>query len=1162
MAVGVVRLLGTVQFVDERGGVISFRSAPMRRMLAVLAVSRAGPLRSDHLVDMLGTTPSAFRTSVSRLRARIGNDTIRSDATGYRLDCSVDAQMFADLLDVSNRAASLTRIDEALSLWTGPAIDEFRHEPWAEAEANRLDELRLVAIEDRVDLLIARARCGEAVATLKVHVADHPFRDRARGLLMEALAGDGRQADSLRVFQEYRSFLDEECGTEPSAHVRSIEKRVAAGWQDSAGGSCPTPRRRDDLSRPPLIEIPLAGAMDHGVSIVGRDRQLALLESELAAVRRGALRVVRLSGDAGMGKTTLLSAFARTCRDSATVLYGRCDETSVPLQPLRSIVRTLVEHVPLQMLCEHVEVHGGELARPAPHLRTRTWAPNPFEGASEIEQFHLFEAVADLIRRVASERPVVLVLDDLHWAEPTSLLLLRHLVRALIDAPVLVLLSTRGSGDRLSTHLRLALADIDHVPTRRIQLGGLDESELLEMTRSLLGIDLSADHASVDALRDQTAGNPLYASQLLLHLRDHGATEIAPVHPFLSSTVDGVVPSGLIDILWSRVHELGDAATPTLQACSVLAPVISRAVLEVVLRSSGYDVGRSVDVAVAAGLLSETSGIDSSLRFTHSLVAQAAYGEIPGAERRALHRCALDAIMSRAGSTPGMSTTIELARHAVAAADPEAVKMWAVLAGELALESLAPIEAARWFATALDQALAVGADDSERAALEVRLGAAQMRAGDPDARHTLLSAADHARRSGADASLVEAVLAHDRGLMRIGSIDEDLLAMIEAALKVADPTDEATLARLLGLHALHLIHTSRVDERLRSAHRAIDLIERSVDPLLLPQLISSLLFALSGPGTLEQRRDLALRAVTSADQSHDPHLRFWTGRAAHHIAIESADPVMAAVQLNRMEEIATAVPETRLRWVSTTALAFTAMMEARLDDADALIDRAFDMGSQVGDPDAMSVYASQVFVCGSFAGRYDELLALLEEANRATPGVRAFELAHAIALAVTGRAEAPRALLQAAAASDFADVQLDYLWMTSIIGYAVLAIELEDAESASPLFGLLLPFGDQVAFTGATSQGFIGAYLGKLASVLGRHDEADAYLVRSLAVARSFGWRYHEATTLIALALSKWRRTESLDHEASSWLALASEIGIECELPIVIAQVERLRALK
>ena len=121
--------------------------------------------------------------------------------------------------------------------------------------------------------------------------------------------------------------------------------------------------------------------------------------------------------------------------------------------------------------------------------------------------------------------------------------------------------------------------------------------------------------------------------------------------------------------------------------------------------------------------------------------------------------------------------------------------------------------------------------------------------------------------------------------------------------------------------------------------------------------------------------------------------------------------------------------------------------------------------------------------------------------------------------------------------------------MTTIIGYAVLAIELEDAETAAQLYAILEPFGDEVSFSGITSQGPISAYLGKLASVIGRHDVADAHLQRALDVARAFGWRYHEATTLVALALSQKRRTGALDDTALAWLDEAMAIGVERDLP-------------
>jgi hypothetical protein len=139
----------------------------------------------------------------------------------------------------------------------------------------------------------------------------------------------------------------------------------------------------------------------------------------------------------------------------------------------------------------------------------------------------------------------------------------------------------------------------------------------------------------------------------------------------------------------------------------------------------------------------------------------------------------------------------------------------------------------------------------------------------------------------------------------------------------------------------------------------------------------------------------------------------------------------------------------------------------------------------------------------------------------------------------------------------FGKLPLDYLWMTSVVGYAVLAVELLDRSAAAELYPILEPFSDQVAYNGVTSQGYIGAYLGKLASLLGKHDLADAHLKGALDVNVSFGWRYHEATTLIALAVSQRRRTGTLDATGQGWLDRAATIAAECGSVTVAEQVTR-----
>ena len=286
-----------------------------------------------------------------------------------------------------------------------------------------------------------------------------------------------------------------------------------------------------------------------------------------------------------MGKTTLLAEFANEVASSAkaNVLYGRCDETGVPLQPFRSVLDTCVEHASLDLLAEHVAQVGGELTRLSSRLATRVaTTPAPTGSDDATERFLAFDAAVDLLRRIASCRPLVLILDDLQWAEPTALLLLRQLVRTLADAPVLVLMSRRDPGEQVSDQLRTTLAELERGEVTHLQLTGLTEVELAELV-------VAATRAAPDPelrrltgrLRDETAGNPLYASQLVRHWVDLGRAAGAPEGQRGRPTMvmpDGVPPS-LREVVWSRVQILGEDVFDVLAAASVLGPEFPEDVL-------------------------------------------------------------------------------------------------------------------------------------------------------------------------------------------------------------------------------------------------------------------------------------------------------------------------------------------------------------------------------------------------------------------------------------------------------------------------------------------------------------------------------------------------------------------------------------------------------
>ncbi|MDQ1379729.1 MAG: hypothetical protein QOJ71_448, partial [Actinomycetota bacterium] len=226
-----VRILGGVQAVASDGSLIDLPSASQRRLLAILALHSPRRLRSEWLADVLDVSPGALRTSVSRVRATVGSEFLETASTGYALVGDVDATRFcravADAADADDRVRGLRF---ALRQWNGPALEEFAGEEWADGEIARLTEIHAGTVDDLAESLIETRRPADAVALLEAQVAQFPYRDRPRGLLIRALASAGRQADALRTFQQYRSVLIDEFGTDPSPDVVRIERRVATGW--------------------------------------------------------------------------------------------------------------------------------------------------------------------------------------------------------------------------------------------------------------------------------------------------------------------------------------------------------------------------------------------------------------------------------------------------------------------------------------------------------------------------------------------------------------------------------------------------------------------------------------------------------------------------------------------------------------------------------------------------------------------------------------------------------------------------------------------------------------------------------------------------------------------------------------------------------------------
>ncbi len=1133
-----VRILGGVHAVAADGSFVDLPSVSQRRLLAILAVHAPRRLRTEWLADTLGVSPGALRTSVSRVRASVGSDVLETSSTGYAIVGDVDASRFSRDAAVAAEAPAGDRVlafQQALDAWNGPALEEFLGEEWADGHIARLTEIHAGTVDDLAHALIEGGRPGDAIAMLEEQVAAYPYRDRSRGLLIRAFAAAGRLAEALRAFQTYRRLLGEELGTDPSPSVVRIERRVATGWDGITTATVA------DVAGTPepihaAVELPLPDVLAYRTRFVGRVRELEALDRDLRLASDTGLRGVVVGGEAGIGKTTLLATFARSVADSgrATLAYGACDETGASLQPLRSILAACVDQASNGILVEHVVRCGGELVRICPRLAARVpTAPRPTESDDATEQFLAFEAASDLLRRVAEIRPLVLMLDDLQWAEPTGLLLLRHLARNLAGSAILLVVSSRDPVGDASDALRLALADLERGETRRVELAGLDGSELEDLVADLVGLkDGPGPDQVAEALLAQTAGNPLYASQLIRHWSDTG---FDPDH--------AVVPPSLRDLVWGRVHTLGPDATVVLTAASVLGNECSEDVLvEMVELAAPVAVG-AVDTAVRSGLLLDTASARRTLRFTHPLVADALYSDLGPARRARLHGSAADALAKNVDELPP-GVVVQLARHCALAGWPTEARHWSTRAGDYALDHLSPSEAARHYQTALELAIADDRPEAERADLMTRLGDAQHRAGDAAALDTLQRAAEVAQQCGAPEVLVRAVLAADRGFARIEEGWQRYLALVEAALAVTDPADIATYARLRALLARSLMYAPDTARRYAAAREALDLAAEHGDPTVSAQVATLVVHALAGAASVELRARIAANGIVSAEATGDPGLRFGAYMIGYHVGVESADPAITAQCFGRMRATVGRLPGPRFRWTLGIIETFDAMMAGRLDDAERLATETLDLGLQIAAPDAFTFFAAQFFVIGTFGGRHAELLGVVEQTADDHPTVLPFRLAFAIVCAAVGRKAEAQEILDAGVSTRFGELGADNLWTTSIVAYAIIATELDDADAARVLLPLIEPYSADVSFNGVTSQGPIGAYVGKLASLVGEHEVAEHHLLAALEIATGFGWMYHRATTLFALAQNRHRQTGVIDDESGQWLREARELCV------------------
>ena len=777
MAFGV---LGPIEATTGTGPV-ALKGPRQRAVLARLLIARGRVVPVDRLVDDLwddeppAGAVAALRTFVSDLRralepsrpARSPTTVLVTSANGYLVRAepqALDAGRFemavtasAGQLAEGRAAEALADLDAALALWRGPAYVEVADRRWARGEIDRLDELRLLAVERRAEALLALGRAAEAVSDLRAHAEASPLREGAWQLLATALYRAGRQGDALAALRRARETLVAELGADPGPGLRRLEADILA--------------QAKHLEPSPPVEP--------GRPFVGRAKELAVLEGAADALTRPLIALI--SGDAGAGKTALAETLSRR-------LGARGWTTIWAASP------------------EH---EGAAIDWPW----ARDLATLPTQDPA-VARFRWRQAAVARLVTIAAEAPVLLVADDLHWADEDTL----DLLAALPAGPGRILVAATYRTTDVTPQLTAALARFARTEPLRIYLGGLAEPATGELTRLVARMPVDAETAAL--IHRRSGGNPFFVRELARLLAAEGGAALEQI------------PAGVRDVIRHRLSRLPPATQTLLRQAAVLGRDVDA---DVLAQWAGGGLLDGLDDGLRTGFLTEDDG---RLRFAHILVRDTLYDDLSGARRSGWHTAAAEAIEQvrpeevaalayHYGRAAGRATAVKTIRYARAAAEQaerqinalEAARMWqlAIQAHDRVDSTDADVRGRLTAVMGLGRALAVTdhLEQSRRYRAEAIATAEQL--DDPELTASVIAAFD-----------VPAVWARNDD----EQLSQRIVRAAERALAELPAGNPGQRSRLLSTIALEL-RGSPADRGRRAALEAEAIARETGDPALL-----------------------------------------------------------------------------------------------------------------------------------------------------------------------------------------------------------------------------------------------------------------------------------------------------------------------------------------
>ena len=899
-----------------------------------------------------------------------------------------------------------------------------------------------------------------------------------------------------------------------------------------------------------MHELPAPLRVPSPFPFVGRSAELEKLRLLMPTAEGEGRRVVLLGGEPGSGKSRLVREFAAgAAHAGALVLYGACDAVvRTPYGPFSQALERLVTVIDADELRAALGSSGGELVRLLPDLPERLGAlPAPIHADPDTERHRLHTVVTDLLDRVSRRQPVVLVVEDGHWADTPTLLLLRHLAQAPWTGRVLLFATFRDTEADVPDGLAQTLADLRRSDDLvRLRLDGLSGEEVSEFVQRVAPRQADVPELA-RAISELTGGNAFLVCELWRAALETGtiATGRGTLH------VEGMLaalgtPESVREVVSGRLARLRPATTQLLELAATAGPAFE---LPLIARGSGLgerDLGGAVAEATRSGIIVALPGRQLAYGFTHELVRRAVYDRLSAVRRAELHLRVGEALEADGGRS--VRSLADLAHHFAAAAALGGVERaveYSVLAARAATAAVAFDEAADMLAAALELGIE---DPSQRAEVLLELGMARHKAGNAaEALAALAAAARIGRELGDVHLLARAAAQYEEASWRPGpGMAQDTVDLLEeATAALGDEESELRVALLSGLaRALDIGGEPTRGAIVRSS--AISLARRLGDRHGLATVLVRSYWA-RGATPVEEILGLLTEGKALGEELGDTELQAEATSWRVPAFVSISDIRAARAEAAELREIAEITRQPFLLHVAEHYASAIALSDGRLADAEEMARRSEEAGRMLTGRDASGTHGIQMFGIRREQGRLAELASVIRILASGRHG--SWRPGLVSVLVELGMESEARRELERIAAEGLEPLR-ESLWLASLTYLTDACVALGDEAVAAlvypelaPLAGTNVMIGHLVAYYGAADR-----YLGMLASTLGQWDLAEEHFERALVDNRAMDARTWLAHTCYEYARMLIARGGERTSAAAALLAegeqLAGAIGL------------------